>query len=214
MKLPFPDNQPHHTGSSIATMDPNQAARNLSGLLGQAGNHVEEVIQRTFEANVQKNKAYQRRQAEIEVYGYADTPAAERDALEQIQKMRKSGMVSKGTQIATLKGMILDYENGKYKKGLSALTALKAIELLNKMGGYDVPEKVEHKHEHEHEVTIGTFPVAEQPFKGELEPLQVTDIDAKKREERDREMAEEKEANIIDVQPTQPPSSDLNPNDW
>lgn len=165
----------HDQPQQTSSLAPAQVAAKLDGLLGSQSIHLEEVIQKNFEANVQKNKDYTLEESNKEVYGVVHSPVGEEEVLARIQRLRKSGIVSRATQMATLKGMVLDYENGIYKKGLTAITVVKALELLNSMGGYHEPIKVEHNHEHEHEVHV--FPVVEAPFKGELEPLDVIDID-------------------------------------
>lgn len=187
--------------------------------MGACGFHQEEAVERMMTAGLKANKNFSREQAEIEVYGYANSEEGELEALAQIKRLRRSGIVSRTTQLATLKGMVLDYENGVYKKGLTALTVLKAMELLNKMNGYEAPEVHEHKHEHEHEIV--TFPVVEQPFKGELEPLQVTDMDENVRAKRNETMTQTQTntdhtqtTEIIDIEPSSPSEGLTMEDDW
>ena len=110
--------------------------------------------------------------AEFDVKQFLSTDEARRKASQELAKNSTSPIVSKETQIAVLKQLVQDFFKGKKRSGLTAHTALKAMELLNKMCGYDAP--VEQKLTHEHKVTA--IPVIQTPFVGTLPPLNVIDV--------------------------------------
>lgn len=108
----------------------------------------------------------------FDVKQFLSTDEARRKAAMRLANDSSSPVVSKETQIAFFKQMIQDFMRGKKRPGLSALTAMKAGELINKMCGYDAPEKQEITHEHK----VTALPVISAPFKGDLPILKVQDI--------------------------------------
>ena len=108
----------------------------------------------------------------LDVREFLSKDESRRKAAMKLANDANAPIVSRETQVAFFKQLIQDFMRNKKRPGLSALTALKAGELLNKMCGYDAP--VEQKITHEHKVS--TLPVIQQPFKGELPPLKVMDI--------------------------------------
>jgi len=111
-------------------------------------------------------------EAYLDVRNFINQPDNIRKASQVLAQNASSPVVSKETQLAVLKQMMMDFMRGKKRPGLSALTALKAAEIINKMCGFDAP--IEQKLTHEHKVTC--LPVIEQPYKGELPPLKVIDV--------------------------------------
>jgi len=110
--------------------------------------------------------------AEFDVRTFLSTNEARRQAAMKLADQATNPIVSRETQIAILKQLVQDFYRGKKRPGLSALTMLKAVELLNKMCGYDAPEKKEVNVNHK----IMTLPIVAEPFKGHLPPLKVVDI--------------------------------------
>jgi hypothetical protein len=108
----------------------------------------------------------------FDVKDFLSKDESRRKAAMALANNATSPIVSRETQVAMLKQLIQDFFRGKKRAGLSALTALKAAELINKMCGYDAP--VEQKLTHEHKVMV--MPVISQAFTGELPPLRVTDV--------------------------------------
>jgi len=111
--------------------------------------------------------------AELDVRQFLSTNEVRRKAAMMLADGAANPVVSRETQMSVLKQLIQDFYRGKKRPGLSALTMLRAVELLNKMCGYDAPVKQEVTHEHK----ILQMPVIQTPFKGELPPLRVIDID-------------------------------------
>ena len=111
-------------------------------------------------------------QAYFDVRQFLSTDEAKRKAAQSLAENANSPIVSKETNIAILKQMIQDFNRGKKRAGLSAITVLKAVELINRMTGYDAPIKQEIKAEHR----VTCLPVIQAPFKGELPVLRVVDI--------------------------------------
>jgi len=112
--------------------------------------------------------------AEFDVRNFLSKDESRRKAAMQLANDAANPVVSRQTQMAILKQLVMDYFRGKKRPGLSALTALQATKMINEMSGYDkLPDQ---KITHEHKIT--TLPVIQQPFKGELAPLKVTDISA------------------------------------
>jgi len=136
----------------------------------EAGLQKETMVDLLMEDRRKSIDDYNKDNAEFDVTKYLD--ANEQVIRAQLQKARASGIVSRETQAAVLKGMILDYQEGKHRKGLGALTALKAVELLNKMTGYEAPVEMKV----DHEIKVNVLPIAEKPFTGELPPLMVSDL--------------------------------------
>lgn len=145
----------------------------LDRILHSAGFQKEEMVRKLYEIRKINNASFSIDDAELEITDfYADDVILE-DAAKALNKARYSPLVSRETQTATLKGMILDYQQGKNRKGLGAISVLKAIELLNRMTGYDAPQKVEVAHD----VRVNVFPIVGSTFKGELPPLDIIDIE-------------------------------------
>jgi len=155
-----------------ATSPTTQASINLDTIFETHGYQKEVMADELYRVRKQNADDYTKEQAEKEVFDYLEQDQATMDAAARLESQRKSPMVSRETQMATLKGMIRDYEKGIRRPGLSAHSVLKAAELLNKMTGYEAP--VEHKHEVEH--TINVLPVIGESFKGALEPLDIIDL--------------------------------------
>ncbi len=118
------------------------------------------------------DEEFEEADAEFDVRCFLSTDEKRRAAANKLAMDSTSPIVSKQTQMAVLKQLIQDYFRNKKRPGLTALTALKAVELLNKMTGYDAP--IEQTVSHEHKVIA--MPVAQEVFKGELPPLDVIDI--------------------------------------
>jgi len=111
-------------------------------------------------------------QAYFDVRQFLSTDEVKLKASRQLAEDANSPIVSKQTQVAILKNMIQEYNRGKKRPGLSAITVLKAVELISKICGYDAPIKQEIKAEHK----VTCLPVIQTPFKGQLPPLLVQDI--------------------------------------
>lgn len=160
--------------TALAAMPTNDPAKNLDAFLAMSSYQKEDMAAKLHEIRVKVNTAYSQNDA----YSEIDTLLGDADVVNEIttnlKKSRFSPIVSRETQTAVLKGMILDYENGRNRRGLSALTVLKAVELLNKMAGYDAPVKQETTVDHK----VHVLPVVGESFTGELPPLDIVDIDA------------------------------------
>ncbi len=111
-------------------------------------------------------------QALFDVRQFLSTDAVKRKAAQALAENSQSPIVSKETNLAILKQLIQDFYKGKKRPGLSAITVLKAVELINKMTGYESPIKQEIKAEH----TVTCLPVIQAPFKGQLPILKVVDL--------------------------------------
>jgi len=111
-------------------------------------------------------------EAEFDVRSFLSKDETKRKAAMALAENALSPIVSRETQTAILKQLIVDFNRNKKRPGLNALTVLKAVELINKMAGYDKGEKVEHTHEHK----ITVFPVISSPFTGTMEKLKVYDV--------------------------------------
>jgi hypothetical protein len=111
-------------------------------------------------------------EAEFDVRSFLSKDETKRKAVMALAENALSPIVSRETQLAILKQLIIDFNRNKKRPGLNALTVMKAVELINKMCGFEKAEKVEHSHEHK----ITVFPVISQSFKGELSPLKVFDV--------------------------------------
>ena len=109
---------------------------------------------------------------EFDVRSFLSKDETRRKAAMKLASDATNPVVSRETQMAVLKQLVQDYFRGKKRPGLGALTVMKAVELLNKMGGYEAPEKVEHTHEHK----VAVLPIVGQAFTGSLPPLQVSDV--------------------------------------
>lgn len=147
---------------------------NLNNLIALSSHQKEDMVFKLHELRSKNNSAYSITEAEDDVVHAMTMDAVMDDAHRSLKSARYSPFVSRETQIAVLKGMILDYENGRNRKGLSALTVLKAVELLNKMTGYEAPIKQEVKTSH----TVHVLPMVGESFKGEMPPLKIIDIDS------------------------------------
>jgi hypothetical protein len=148
-------------------------------------------------------------EAEFDVRNFLSKDETRRKAAMALAENATSPIVSRETQTAILKQLVQDFFRGKKRPGLSTLTVLKAVELINKMTGYDAPVKTEVSHEHK----ITVFPVISQPFKGELPALRVFDV---KNEEdgivdavavSDREISPEQAEVTVEPQPEITPDS-------
>lgn len=139
---------------------------------------------------------------EFDVNAFLSSDEAKRQAAFRLATDAVSPVVSRETQMAVLKQLIQDFFRGKKRVGLSTLTVLKAVELLNKMTGYEAPQKVEVEHDHK----INVFPVISEPFKGELEPLKVVDV---------QEISPDGQASNVSValSPTPPPDQSPKPDE-
>jgi hypothetical protein len=153
-----------------------QAQVNLNAVFKTHGHQKEIMVDQLLKLRQQAaNQATQdeRQQAEQDITDFLSQPSSQQQAHSKLANDRTSPYVSRDAQAAVLKGMILDYEKGRRRPGLSALTVLRAVELLNKMTGYEAPVKQEVTHEHK----VNVLPIIGESFKGELEPLDVIDID-------------------------------------
>lgn len=153
-----------------------QAQVNLNAVFKTHGHQKEIMVDQLLKLKQQAaNQATEdeRQKAELEVTDFLSQPSSQQQAHAKLANDRTSPYVSREAQAAVLKGMILDYEKGRRRPGLSALTVLRAVELLNKMTGYEAPVKQEVTHEHK----VNVLPIIGEAFKGELEPLDVIDID-------------------------------------
>jgi hypothetical protein len=113
-------------------------------------------------------------QAYFDVKAFLSTDAVKRKAAQALAENSQSPIVSKETNLAILKQLIQDFYKGKKRPGLSAITVLKAVELINKMTGYESPIKQEIKAEHR----VTCLPVIQTPFVGQLPILRVVDLAA------------------------------------
>lgn len=157
-----------------------QAQINLNAVFKTHGHQKEIMVDQLLKLKQQAANqatedacADERQKAELEVTDFLSQPSSQQQAHAKLANDRTSPYVSREAQAAVLKGMILDYEKGRRRPGLSALTVLRAVELLNKMTGYEAPVKQEVTHEHK----VNVLPIIGEAFKGELEPLEVIDID-------------------------------------
>lgn len=135
---------------------------------------IQEYARVRREALAQIDEELNDSQAYFDVRQFLSTDEARLKATRSLAYTAMSPVVSKETQTAVLKQLIQDFNRGKKRPGLNALSVLKAVELLNKMLGYDAPIKQEIKAEHK--VTV--LPVIQAPFRGELPPLRVNDLAA------------------------------------
>lgn len=124
------------------------------------------------EALAQIDEQLTESQAYFDVKQFLSTDEARLKATRQLAEDAQSPIVSKQTNIAILKQMIQDFNRNKKRPGLSAITVLKAVELINKMTGYDAPIKQEIKAEHK----VTCLPVIQAPFVGQLPVLRVHDL--------------------------------------
>lgn len=132
------------------------------------------MVQKLFELRKANNSAYTVTDAATDISDHYSDDVILQEAHKALTKARYSPIVSRSTQAAVLKGMILDYQSGKQRRGLGAISVLKAVELLNRMTGYDAPQQVEIKHD----VKVNVFPIVGAAFTGELPPLDIIDIDS------------------------------------
>lgn len=149
-----------------------KANSNLQNIFGTHGYQKEVMADELFRVRKKQAEEYTKEQADKEVSDFLDTDQATIDAAARLEQQRKTPIVSRESQMALLKGMIRDYEKGVRRPGLSAHSVLKAAELLNKMTGYEQPQEIKVEHEHK----INVLPIAAEPFRGELEPLNVIDL--------------------------------------
>lgn len=164
----------------------------LDSIFPSHGFQKEVMVDELYRLRKQHADDYTKELAEKEVFNYLEGDPVKQTAAQRLAQERASPLVSRETQIATLKGMVRDYELGKRKAGLSAHSVLKAVELLNKMTGYEAPVVVEHNHE----IKVNVLPIVAQPFTGEMEPLDIIDIG---------------DANVIATTPTTPTNPDPTP---
>jgi hypothetical protein len=144
----------------------------LDSVFRSHGFQKEAMVQEYLRVRRKAQEDYKQEEAEDDVRNFLSGDNARRDAAARLALDSTSPVVSRETQLAFLKQLILDFTKGKKRPGLSALTALKAVELINKMAAYDAPEKVEHVHEHK----VNVLPIIAQPFEGALPPLKVYDV--------------------------------------
>jgi len=165
------------TATALATTAPHNdidPAETFDRLLSVSGYQKETMVEKLFELRKANNAAITMDQAEDEVDAYYSTDLILEEAHKTLSRARHSPIVSRETQTAFLKGMLLDFTNGKKRRGLGAMSALKAVELLNRMTGYDAPQEIKVKHDH----VVNVFPVVGEGFTGELPPLDIIDIDS------------------------------------
>lgn len=95
--------------------------------------------------------------------------------LKQLEELAASPLISKDTQAAFFKTILLDYvaarRAGDTTVGPALKDVLSAAKLLNETYGLADPIKTETKHD----ITLHSFPVAQAPFRGELPELEVID---------------------------------------
>lgn len=124
------------------------------------------------EALAQIDETLTESQAYFDVKQFLSTDEVRLKATRQLAEDANSPIVSKQTNIAILKQMIQDFNRNKKRPGLSAITVLKAVELINRMCSYDSPVKQEISMEHK----VTCLPVIQAPFVGQLPVLKVVDI--------------------------------------
>jgi hypothetical protein len=160
----------------VLTAQQTQAQQHLNAVFESHGYQKEAMVDELMRvrsqdiANAQNEKA----QAEKDLTDFLNEDTTKQKAHRALSENRNSPFVSRDTQAAILKGMILDYEKGRRRPGLSALTVLKAVELLNKMTGYEAPVVQEVHVDHK----VNVLPIIGEVFQGHLEPLEVIDIGA------------------------------------
>ncbi len=161
------------SNTTVATIPPPpKIGLQLDTIFKSHGYQKEVMAEELYKVRKRTADEYTKEQAENDVFNFFELDPSKHEAAKRLATERASPYVSRETQLATLKGMVRDYELGKRRPGLSAISVLKAIELINKMTGYEEPIKIEHKHEHK----VDVFPVIGEPFKGELPPLEIIDI--------------------------------------
>lgn len=124
------------------------------------------------EALAQIDESLSDPQVYLDVKAFLSTDEVKLKASRKLAEESQSPIVSKETQTAILKQLIIDFNRGKKRPGLSAITVLKAVELLNKMYSYESPVKQEISMEHK----VTCLPVIQAPFVGQLPILKVVDI--------------------------------------
>lgn len=163
---------------ALSKTTPPTPTETLEAIFSTHGYQKEVLVQEYVKARQKAAEDYQveldTENAEFDVNAFLSSDEAKRQAAMRLASDAVSPVVSRETQMAVLKQLIQDFFRGKKRVGLSALTVMKAVELLNKMTGYEAPVKQEITHDHK----INVFPVISEPFKGELEPLKVCDVQA------------------------------------